>query len=347
MAHVAKFKAGAMGHMLGHYSRDKEHLPDNINPERTAENYNLAAADQPLQQLDFIKQRLSEVKVQKRSDVNVLCDWVVTVPTESFPSYFPELRNAFFKETYNFLCERYGKENVVSAYVHMDEVTPHLHFAFLPIVKDKKHPEREKLSAKEKITRNDLKCFHEQLQAHLEREIGISVPILNEATKNGNKSIAELKRGTAVQQMEENKQMLEANAREAARRLDSLNAERLRLLNELEKLGRDRKKIKGEIESLDLQKQKLEYDIQSLLLSHKEDERSLSIPRSLFFEMLDSIDENSPVFDKLYMAALQKKELEESLADVEPSLQQDLSPDIVPESEGKALEQDDDLGLFF
>ena len=42
--------------------------------------------------------------------------------------------------------ERYGKENVISAYVHFDEVTPHMHY-FVPVVEDKKKG-GYKLSAK-------------------------------------------------------------------------------------------------------------------------------------------------------------------------------------------------------
>lgn len=198
MAHVAKFTRGASGHMLGHYSREKEHLPDNIKPELTHLNYNLAGDYQPMKQIDFIRQRLSEVKVQKRSDVNVLCDWVVTAPKD-LPA---EDLGQFFESTHAFLAGKYGKENVVSAYVHMDEATPHLHFAFIPVVPDKKKG-GYKVSAKECITRSQLKSFHNELQRRLENELGHPVSILNEATKEGNKSIAELKRGTATEKIQE------------------------------------------------------------------------------------------------------------------------------------------------
>lgn len=196
MAHVAKFTKGAMGHMLSHYDRSK--VPaENIDPERSHLNYNLAAKQQPLPQLDYIHCRLNDVKLQNRKDVKVLCDWVVTVPKD-LPQ---ELHTQFFSETYNYLSSKYGKENVVSAYVHNDEVTPHLHFAFIPVVKDFKKG-GYKVSAKECITRSDLQHFHEDLQHYLESKLQQPVNILNEATKNGNKSIAELKRGTAQQELE-------------------------------------------------------------------------------------------------------------------------------------------------
>lgn len=197
MAHVQKFQRGAMGHMLSHYDRSKEITGGNIDWERTELNYNLATHQQN-PQLDFVQQRLSEVKVQNRADVNIFCDWVVTAPKD-----LPEVEHKdFFQNTYNFLADRYGKENVISAYVHMDETTPHLHFAFVPVTYDQKH-DRYKLSAKEVVTRYDLQTFHEDLSKHLEHYLGHEVGILNEATKEGNRSIEELKRETAAERLKE------------------------------------------------------------------------------------------------------------------------------------------------
>lgn len=197
MAHVAKFNKGAMGHMLSHYDRSKDNLGSNINADRTNENYNLAVHQQS-SQLDFIHQRLSEVKVQNRKDVNVLCDWVITVPKD-FP---PQEHRKFFNETYKFLEKQYGKENVISAYVHMDEATPHIHFAFIPVVEDKRRG-GFKVSAKECVTRNYLLSFHDKLSEHLESSFGRDIGILNEATKDGNRSIEELKRQSATERLAE------------------------------------------------------------------------------------------------------------------------------------------------
>lgn len=45
------------------------------------------------------------------------------------------------------MANRYGKENVVSAYVHLDETAPHIHFSFIPITKDKKKGGFKELNA--------------------------------------------------------------------------------------------------------------------------------------------------------------------------------------------------------
>lgn len=191
MAHVEKYKASALGHMLAHYNRSTPANKD-IDSSRTEQNYNLAPERGDL--LKFISARLADgVKVQQRADVIKLCDWVVTIPKD-LP---PEKEQAFFANTYDFLVNKYGERNVVCAYVHKDESTPHMHFAWLPIVQEKKNKKRlgqEKLSAKECITRSDLQKFHQQLQDYLEQKLNCQVKILNEATKDGNKSIADLKK---------------------------------------------------------------------------------------------------------------------------------------------------------
>lgn len=61
MAHIEKYSRGVIGDMLGHYDRSKN-VPDLKLPGNTVLNYNLAYNDQPQSQLDFIHQRLSEVK---------------------------------------------------------------------------------------------------------------------------------------------------------------------------------------------------------------------------------------------------------------------------------------------
>lgn len=192
--HVTKYGKGTLGHMLGHYDRSKEGLGENVDPDRTAQNYNLAVEDQPLKQLDFVHKRLSEVRCLKRKDVNVLCDWVITMPKDLAEEY----REPFFKAAYAFFANKYGHKNVVSAYVHMDEAQPHMHFAFVPVVKDQKR-DGWKLSAKEAITRADLQHIHEQVQGYITQALDVQVNLLNEMTVNGNRSIAELKRGTAVE----------------------------------------------------------------------------------------------------------------------------------------------------
>ncbi len=223
MAHVQKHPKAVVGHMLSHYKRDAKNMSnEKIDKSKTKLNYNLAV-HQELHQLTFLQQRLSEVHCQNRKDVNVMVSWVVTAPKD-LPL---EDHKQFFKSSYDFLENRYGKENVISAYVHCDESQPHLHFAFVPVVYDKKK-ERHKVSAKEKVTRRDLQTFHQDLTQYLQLIFGRDVGVLNEATKDRNKSIEELKRKKAEKDLDDLKKSIQKgiqNYRNLQNDLNIINTE--------------------------------------------------------------------------------------------------------------------------
>lgn len=186
MAHIAKYTKAQCGHLIRHNMRAKDELGQHISfgqsyvhPERTHLNYQLGPEDPKAR----LEQRLSEVKLQKRADVKVYCSWIVTLPKDG--SVKQDEQRAFFESTYKHLCEKYGEKNVVCASVHLDETSPHLHFGFIPVVPDKKHPGREKVSAKELITPAHLKSFHKELQKAVEHDLGHSVSItLSETQKD-------------------------------------------------------------------------------------------------------------------------------------------------------------------
>lgn len=208
MAHVQKFSRNAVGHMVKHFERAKDengvyikYGNTEIDITKSELNYNLAPVNN---QIEFIKKRCEEVKCLNRKDVNVMCSWVVTLP-KSFPI---EREKEFFEQTYKFLEEKYRKENIISAYVHKDEITPHLHFAFVPVVKDKKTG-LEKVSAYECLNRKELKAFHPALLKYLENYFKFEVEIMNGATKEGNRTIAELKQLSIAKQTQEKQQELD------------------------------------------------------------------------------------------------------------------------------------------
>lgn len=274
MAHLMKHTKAACGHMFAHYDRKADHISnDSVDSSRTHLNYNLAADTQPLDQGEFVRKRCSEVKLQNRKDVNVMCSWVLTMPKD-----LPEdKQQEFFQSSFDFLRDRYGKANVVSAYVHMDEQTPHMHFAFVPVTEDKKKG-GFKVSAKEVVNRRDLQTFHNDLQEHLRQDLGFNVSILNEATREGNRSVAELKRETALEQVRQAQERLEC----AQKRLDELTA--TLTAKELKQLDATPKRITGGFKGLSPeQAQKLintTEDYQKRIITLKKEIKTLSAEKA-------------------------------------------------------------------
>ena len=240
MAHVMKLTKGALGHMLKHYERAKDQEGNyvkfgnqDINTALSGMNYNLAPK-RDITQGEFIKKRCQEVYCMNRKDVNVCCSWIVTAPKDLKENDLPD----FFAKTYDFLQNRYGKDNVVSAYVHMDETTPHIHFAFVPVTYDKKK-ERYKVSAFEVITKKDLQSFHSDLEKHINKELGYEIGILNGATKDGNKSIQELKRQSATEILQETKTEAAKIISQAQDDVDTIKNQKKVLQHEVKGLQKD------------------------------------------------------------------------------------------------------------
>ena len=99
-------------------------------------------------------------------------------------------------EAYDFLENRYGKENVIQAIVHDDEGgQPHLHFCFVPVVEDPKHDEGYKVCANEVLDRRELRNFHPDLQRYLDEHGLEDAHIMTGVTKQqgGNRTVAQLK----------------------------------------------------------------------------------------------------------------------------------------------------------
>lgn len=268
MAHVDKFTRSAVGHLTKHYERAKDENGEyirfgnqSIDTSKTYLNYNLAPS---CDQVEKLKNRLSEVHASKREDLNVLCDWVVTLPKwDDIPEQY---EREFFERSYEFLKKRYGEENVISAYVHKDETTPHMHFSFVPVIYDRKK-DRYKVSAKEVLNRKDLQTFHADLQAEMDKFVQahnneFECNVLNGATAEVNKTIAELKAQTAREKLGVLEKKIEycqnrmieikKSALEKQEKWNELKAQKEKwyanLKAETEKLKRARDILRGDLE---------------------------------------------------------------------------------------------------
>lgn len=231
MAHLVKYGAGAAGGILKHDERtDKDKVEsrknESIDSSRTSLNYNLA----PARKFNSVEKTVTdytsreEIHFLKRKDVNVMCSWVVTLPASLNRE---DEQEKFFKKLYSFLSDRYGHrskngkiENILTATVHLDETTPHMHFGFIPVAYDK-NKERYTVSAKIVNNRSDLQSFHKELSAYMTKIFEKDIGIENGVTKGGNMTTQELKYQTAKKRIEKAEQV----ANTAEMRLNELQSD--------------------------------------------------------------------------------------------------------------------------
>ena len=244
MAHLEKYSRSQLGHILKHDFRAKDKNGDyikfgneEIDTNRTHLNYNLHERKDGLSDFEFVKNRAMEFlakNVRKRDDVNWVGSWVITLPERLQGSSEADKRK-FFEVCHDFLGERYGLDNIVGAYVHMDETTPHMHTKITPVLYDEKK-NKFRYSAKDMFNRADLKSFHKDLSVRLEREFGFDVGVYEnkrEDERLPNKSIKELKADNKKLAELKNRMLAEAEKQnEEIKRLKREN-ERERERNEL------------------------------------------------------------------------------------------------------------------
>lgn len=179
-----------------HFDRSNEtYTNDEIDPDRTNENYNLAP-DRGMSTYDYYRQeynRIEEGGAYIKHDLVTCANWTVTLPQE-LVSQPKHIQQRFFKTTYEFLAERYGapdRHNILAANVHNDETTPHMHFQFMPTAMKNGV---ENFQARYILNRYDLTTFHQDFQQYLNHH-GVMANVNSGITKaqGGNRTIQELK----------------------------------------------------------------------------------------------------------------------------------------------------------
>lgn len=113
--------------------RDENYISDNpqIDRARTKDNYRLVSSYGTY--TEFINNRLRELNLSPRKDAVVMNSFVVGSDKTFFDKLSKMQRYIFFENCAKFFAERYGEENIISAVVHLDETTPHMHLNLMPI----------------------------------------------------------------------------------------------------------------------------------------------------------------------------------------------------------------------
>lgn len=162
--HMDKFKKEAVRGIQSHNNREREsHSNPDIDYKRSGHNYDLHESVAG-SYAEAIQNRIDDLLLVKavRKDAVHMCGLIVSSDSAFFEKLPPEETRRFFEESAAFLADFVGPENVISAKVHLDEKTPHMHFLHVPVTPD------GRLNAKEIYTRESLKKLQTELPRHLQ-----------------------------------------------------------------------------------------------------------------------------------------------------------------------------------
>ena len=146
-------RAKAIGAYNHNERKTKNHSNKNIDTSKTYLNYYIKKNELSyIKEFDKIKEKYN-LKGQIKVTSNIICEMIFTSDQTFFNEIVYEETKRYFIESYNFICnyKNLGKENIISAVIHIDEYTPHMHLLYIPVVhvKDKKENNIDKISCRD------------------------------------------------------------------------------------------------------------------------------------------------------------------------------------------------------
>ena len=136
--HITKHKNGTRGQQRHNERKEgQKHSNRRIDPTRTKDNVWLTPDDGRTfnERIESILEENYTGKRKVRSTAVKMCEITVQIGGDLAENGTEEEQVEALKQAFEELKETYGEANIVSAVIHVDETTPHLHFDFVPITK--------------------------------------------------------------------------------------------------------------------------------------------------------------------------------------------------------------------
>lgn len=174
-----------------------------------------------------IKERYTGTKAIRKDAVKMI-SVIFTSDNEFFSGKSAEEQISFFQSCLDFAKRKWGEENIISAIIHNDERTPHLHLNFIPLTKDGKLSAKEILGGRKEMQQFQDE-FYEKVSCNFGLERGHRSDLDNpDDVPAKHLTVTELKKKTKAQELEQRVE----TARKEAEHIDSISE----LANEAESI---------------------------------------------------------------------------------------------------------------
>ncbi|MDY4224288.1 MAG: MobV family relaxase [Candidatus Limivicinus sp.] len=148
----AKYKGPEIGHIEAHNEREKEKYASNpdVDTARSHLNFHLVMPERKYRA--EAEKQIAAAGCRTRSDSVRVVEALVTASPEFFNGKKRSEVRAYFTEALEFIKQNQNPDTIISAVVHMDEKTPHMHLCFVPLTEDKRLSAKEIVGNKKKLT---------------------------------------------------------------------------------------------------------------------------------------------------------------------------------------------------
>ena len=148
----AKYKGPEIGHIESHNERTKEKYASNPDIDTTRSHLNFHLVTPERKYRAESEKQIAKAGCRTRSDSVRVVEALVTASPEFFNGKKRSEVRAYFTEALEFIKQNQNPDTIISAVVHMDEKTPHMHLCFVPLTEDKRLNAKEIVGNKKKLT---------------------------------------------------------------------------------------------------------------------------------------------------------------------------------------------------
>ncbi len=170
----AKYKGPEIGNIEAHNERSKEKYASNpdVDISRSKLNFHLVEPKQKYRA--EAERQIKEAGCRTRSDSVRVVEALVTATPEFFQGKKKSEIKAYFQEALAFIQQNQDPKTIISAVVHMDEKTPHMHLAFVPLTADGRLSAKEIVGNKKKLSQWQDKFWGHMVKKYPDLERGES-----------------------------------------------------------------------------------------------------------------------------------------------------------------------------
>ena len=170
----AKYKGPEIGHIESHNERTKEKYASNPDVDTSRSHLNFHLVTPQRKYRAEAEKQIAEAGCRTRSDSVRVVEALVTASPEFFKGKKKSEVKAYFQEALDFIREHQDPKTIISAVVHMDEKTPHMHLCFVPLTEDGRLSAKEIVGNKKKLTQWQDRFWEHMVKKYPDLERGES-----------------------------------------------------------------------------------------------------------------------------------------------------------------------------
>ena len=170
----AKYKGPEISNIEAHNERTKEMYASNPDIDCSRSKYNFHLIEPAGRYRAEAENQIQAAGCRTRTDSIRVVEVMFTATPEFFNGKkLPEIRR-YFEEALRFFEQYQSRETIISAVVHMDEKTPHMHLSFVPLTADGRLSAKDIVGNKKKLSWWQDKFWEHMVQKYPDLERGES-----------------------------------------------------------------------------------------------------------------------------------------------------------------------------